>query len=131
MLDDIVDEGQAITANRVLATTRKLFNWCVDRGYLDVSPAAGITPPGIERSRSRVLTDDELTRIWRAGDELGYPFGPWLQIMIAAGGQRRGDVARMRWDDVHADQWVIPEPTKSDQAPHTVSLSTLAIELLD
>lgn len=130
LLDAIVDEGKDITANRVLATTRKLFNWAVDRGYLEMSPAAGITPPSMERSRSRVLTDDELGRIWSVCDtELGYPFGPWLQMMIATGGQRTGDVSNMRWDDIHADQWVIPIPTKSKDA-HSVPLSTLAMDVL-
>lgn len=129
LLDALVDAGKTTSANRLLATTRKLFGWCVERGYLELSPCVGIRPPGKESSRSRVLTSDELGAVWRACDALAYPWGSFVQLMIASGGQRERDVALMRWDQVHGDVWRIEEPTKSSE-PHTVPLSTLALEVL-
>ena len=38
MLDRVVDGGAPIAANRVLAATRKLFNWAVSRDILALSP---------------------------------------------------------------------------------------------
>ena len=41
LLDRVRERGSPIMANRVLATVRKFFNWCIGRGILDVSPAPG------------------------------------------------------------------------------------------
>ncbi len=129
LLDALVDAGKTTSANRMLATVRKLFGWCVERDYLELSPCLGIKPPGKEISRSRVLTADELGAIWRACDAIAYPWGTFVQLMIASGGQRERDVAQMRWGEVSGDVWRIEEPTKSSE-PHTVPLSSLALEVL-
>ncbi len=129
VLDAMVDRGTTTSANRCLATIRKLFNWCLERGYIEASPAAGIRPPGKEVSRARVLTAAELGAIWSAADEIGYPAGRWLQMMIASGGQRLTDVARMRRSEITGDVWRMVTPTKSDE-PHTVPLSSLALDVL-
>src|SRR6266481_3206815 len=60
LLDVVNDRGSPIMANRVLSAVRKLFNWCVARDVIQVSPCTLVTPPAAERSRDRVLTDDEL-----------------------------------------------------------------------
>ena len=39
-----------------LAAISKLFNWSVERGYLQLSPALGVKPPAKEVSRNRVLS---------------------------------------------------------------------------
>jgi integrase len=44
VLDAMMDRGTEVSANRCLATVRRLFNWCVERGYLERSPTAGIRP---------------------------------------------------------------------------------------
>ena len=125
LLDKLVDAGKGTTANRLLAATSKLFNWSVERGYLEVSPAFNVKAPAKEISRDRVLSLDEIRSIWKAADILGYPFGPWLQVMFATGGQRVGDVSRMQWSEIRGVWWQIDEPTKSDSM-HRVPLSSLS-----
>lgn len=130
VLDDLVDAGKGTTANRVLATISKLFNWSVERGYLDASPAVGVKAPAKEVSRDRVLSLEEIRKLWKAADQIGYPWGPWLKLMFATGGQREGDISRMQWREVRGTWWEIEQPTKSD-ASHRVPLSTFALEILD
>src|SRR6266850_166097 len=64
LLDAVNDRGAPIMANRVLSAVRKLFNWCVARDVIQVSPCTLVSPPAPERSRDRVLTDDELRLVW-------------------------------------------------------------------
>jgi integrase len=47
---------------------RSLFNWSIKppRRYLRHSPIAGYDPPGKDRKRGRVLSDDELKAVWHA-----------------------------------------------------------------
>ena len=66
-------------------------------------------------SRDRVLTDSELKLVWLASDEIGWPFGPFVKLLILTG-QRLNEVARMRWGEIdfEAKVWTIPrERTKS------------------
>ena len=70
MLDDIVDRGAPIAANRTLAAFRRMCRWAVGRHLIAVSPCAGIEAPSPERSRDRVLTDDELKAVWLASEGL-------------------------------------------------------------
>jgi integrase len=130
VLDAMVDRGIGTSANRCLATARRLFNWCVERGYLERSPAAGIRPLVRERPRERVLSMNELSAVWRAAASLGFPTGTWVQVMIATGGQRVRDVVTMRRASLELDTWRIETPTKSEK-PHVVPLSTLAQALLE
>lgn len=131
LLDDVTDAGKPYAANHTLAVVRKFFNWCVERGKLDVSPCMMVKRPHEQRARDRVLSDDELRAIWGACDQMAYPFGPFLKMLLATA-QRRSEVAQMRWSDVDLDAkvWTIPaEHTKADRA-HEVPLSPLAMEIL-
>jgi hypothetical protein len=68
LIDGIAAKGAKVTANRILARLRHLFNWAVERGRLPASPMFGMKPPRKERSRDRVLSDDELHWIWLGCD---------------------------------------------------------------
>ncbi len=131
LLDRLVDGGAAITANRTLAALSKLFNWAMDRGVLDQSPCVRVTKPGVERSRDRVLSDDELQAIWKAAGELGWPFGTFVQL-LALTGQRRNEVAGMRWSeiDLATAVWTIPASRTKNGRVHDVPLSDSAVRLL-
>jgi integrase len=123
--------GGPIAANRVLAAIRALFNFALKRGIIQSTPAALVDRPGAEITRNRVLTADEMRAIWRAAGELGYPFGQFFQLALITG-QRRDEVARMRWVDLNLDEalWTLPpEATKAGRA-HVVPLAPLAIQIL-
>jgi len=131
LLDAIMDEGLPIAANKTLAALRKLFAWALTREIVDASPIAGIEPPGEENRRERTLSDDELRNLWPELKELGYPFGHFFMLALVTG-QRRTEVAGMRWADIdlNAKTWTLPrELTKPDRT-HVVPLSTLAREIL-
>ena len=91
-LDEIVDRGAPAVANRTLAILRKMLNWAVERDLLEENPCAGVRAPAVERSRDRVLTDDELKAFWIASGELGAPFGQLYRFLLLTG-QRREEAA--------------------------------------
>ena len=131
LLDGIVDRGGGLSANRVLAAIRKLFNWAVQRGIITASPAAGIKAPLAEQSRDRVLSDDEIRWLWLACDKARYPFGSMAKLLLLTG-QRRNEVSGMTWDELDLDKalWTIPGGrTKNDEA-HEVPLSDAALSVI-
>jgi integrase len=132
-------------ARRLLAYTRVLFKWAVQNDLVEASPVVDVVAPGAEQERERVLNVTEIETLWRAWERMAWPFGSMLQLLLITG-QRREEVASMRWSDIRprASQqvrpdatvtsiewvWTIPrENTKGDRS-HEVPLSPLASEIL-
>ena len=131
LLADLVSEGHPIAANRTLAAVRKMFAWAVDEEILSTSPVKKFKAPAKENERDRVLSDDELTRVWEASGKLGSIIGGFVRVLILTG-QRRDEVGTMRWRDINLETkvWTLPrEVTKADRS-HEVPLSPLAISVL-
>jgi integrase len=128
---DAVNDRAPIMANRVLAAVRKLFNWCLARDVISVSPCTLVEPPAPEHSRERILTDDEIRRLWKATDSEGWPFGPLVKMLLLTG-QRLGEVGGMRWEelDLDAKMWTLPGERVKNNNKHEVPLSDLAVEIL-
>lgn len=132
LLDAIVDRGSPITANRTLSIMKRWLGWSVERGYIEISPVANIRPPSVEKSRERVLSEDELREVWESAGTLGYPNGPFVRLLILTA-QRRGEVAGMRWQDVNLNDamWRLSaEQTKAGRV-HDVPLSGPALNILE
>lgn len=131
VLDDCVDAGLPSAANHALAAIRKFFNWCVERGLLDTSPCQGVKKPAQDKARERVLDADELARIWRAADLIGYPFGPVVKLLMLTA-QRRGEVAGMQWPhlDLAAQLWTLPGEVTKNGRQHLVPIAPATEQLL-
>ena len=131
---DLLDEMAENTpgaANRARAVISKFFNWCLDRGILDTSPAIRLPSPAPVNERDRVLSDDEVKVLWLAFDSMVEPLRSFFKILLLTG-QRRGEVATMQWAHVELDTalWTIPrELVKADRVQE-VPLSPLTIEIL-
>jgi integrase len=78
------------------------------------------------------LTDDELKAVWRSCEELGWPFGSLVRFLILTG-QRRGEVAGMRWSelDLAGKAWMLPKERTKNNRAHAVPLSRQAVEILE
>jgi len=119
-----------IAANRLLALISKIFTWAVDEEIIDASPAMRLPRPAKEKDRERVLSADEIGRLWPALETLGYPCGPLYQMMLCTA-QRRGEVASMKWSQIGPDGWRLPGASAKTNVGHLVPLSTLARETLN
>lgn len=131
LIDGAVERGAGYQANRIHSNLRKLFNWCVERGIVDVSPMIRMKPPTKEQARDRVLTDDEIRAVLKACADEPYPYRQFVPLLIATG-QRRGEISNLKWSqiDLDAKQLVIPAERSKNGKPHVVPLSDLALKLL-
>ncbi len=131
-LIDAVAERGPIMANRTLAYVRKLFNWCIERGYITATPCAGIKPPGAAKARERVLDDDELAEVWRAADAIG---GNWCAVvkLLTLTAQRRDEVVSMRWEELDLTKaaWTLPGERTKNKRGHEVPLVATAVGVLE
>ncbi len=70
LLDDIIERGAPYAANRALAWFKKLCSWSVERGIIEISPCATVTSPSPEKSRDRILNDEEIKAAGGRSDRL-------------------------------------------------------------
>jgi integrase len=114
-----------------LAGLSKFFRWCVERSYIENNPALYISKPSKENPRDRVLSEDELVRIWTETKTMGYPFGPLLQILLLTA-QRKGEVAGLRWSEINFKDkvWTIPKERSKNKNSHLVPLTDNAVQIL-
>jgi integrase len=152
----IVDRGSPIMANRVLAIVRRMLNYGVRNDWIDANPASLIDKPGREVSRERVLTHEEIRRLWRllsrqpttaeraapgrkrskgTSDDPICPLAPPMAAAIKIRlltAQRGGEVIKMRWKDLDLDAawWTIPGEHAKNGRAHRVPLVPEAIAII-
>jgi integrase len=131
----IMRRGKRIAANRTLAYLRKFFTWAVRERIIPASPAMGIDLPAGETPRDRVLDDSELLKTWHALDADPGLINAVGKLLILTG-QRRGEVAGMRWSEIHGlggDQvvtWELPGRRTKNHRDHVVPLTPQAVNIL-
>ncbi|MFG1325166.1 tyrosine-type recombinase/integrase [Xanthobacter variabilis] len=131
VLDELGAAGIGIGANRALAAIKKLFAWCLGRGTVEVNPVAALKAPAKEVARDRVLSDDEIAACWIGAEGEDFPFEPFAKMVMLTG-QRRGEVAGMRWSELDLDggTWTLPARRTKNATQHVVPLAPLALSLL-
>ncbi len=157
LLDRVTKRGSPIAANRLLAVVRKMLAFGVSEDWLDASPASHVEKPGVEKSRDRVLTDDEIRRLWRCLEHFPTtaekqapgrkrakgtkadplcPISPALaavQKIRLLTAQRGGEVLGMEWSelDLAAGWWTIPGTRTKNAEAHRVFLTTPTIAIIE
>lgn len=132
MLDEMMDRGAPIAANRAFAQLRKMCNWAISRGIIEQNPCVGVTPPTKETKRERVLDDKEIKLAWRAFESVGWPFGPLGKLLLLTGARLR-EVAGMKWSELNLDAqtWTLPKDRTKNKREHVVPLSEQALEVIE
>ncbi len=95
LLDLLLDKGREGgpmpgAAKDVIKHMHHLFEFAVDRGIIDSNPAHKLKRKILKSNGAahRALDDAELRAIWKAADEIGYPYGPCIQLLILTGRRR-------------------------------------------
>jgi integrase len=129
LVEGIADRGSPIMANRTLALIRKMLNFAITRDWIDANPAARIPKPGAERSRERVLTDDEIRLVWDACEAERPALCALMRLRLVTA-QRGGELARLRWIDVESDWLTLPSTATKNKVAHRVFLTSRAQTLV-
>ncbi|QBQ56226.1 tyrosine-type recombinase/integrase [Nitrosococcus wardiae] len=134
LLDDIIDRGSPIVANRTLACVRKMFNYALERSLIEMNPCSAVKMPGKERKRDRVLNEEEIRTFWHGLKEarILLPIRLALQLQLVTA-QRKGELIRAEWShfDFASGWWTIPAERTKNHLAHRVPLSPLALESIE
>jgi integrase len=79
-----------------------------------------------------VLSDAELAAVWRGAIAAGYPFGPFVQLLILTG-QRREEVAALQWSELDQERalWTLPAQRAKNGVVHDIPLSGQSLDVLN
>src|SRR4051794_33039914 len=129
VLDAAVARDAPIAGKRAARYLRRVLSWAVQRELIAANPAAGLdldelTRP--EKPRERVLSDDELRKLWTATSKAAV-FGDLTRFYVLTG-LRQQEAAALRWGDLDGAVALIGD-TKSGQ-PHRLPLSAAALAIL-
>jgi integrase len=125
----VADDGRRAMARQTAAYGSACFSWAIHVDLLAENPFSGLRLEPAP-SRERVLTDDELRSIWNATNGQG-PYSAIVRLLMLTG-QRREEVAGMRWGELDADltTWTIPGTRTKNHRDHIVPLSPHARAVL-
>lgn len=131
VLDEIKERGAPVMANRVLAYTRKMFSWAIERAVLEVHPFLMMKRPNKEETRERTLTGAEIRIFWQNLDKckMSDPIKRALKLILVTG-QRPGEIIGMHRNEINGDWWEIPAERSKNKQAHRVFLTEMAKQLI-
>ena len=118
-----------ITAGLARTALQGFYVWAMQQGLVESNPVIGTAVPVMGKARERVLTDDELIRIWKACWDDDY--GRVIRLLILTG-CRRQEVGGMGWSELDLERgtWTIPAARSKNGRAHTLPLPAMALDIL-
>ena len=115
------------TGRAMHARLSAFFGWCVDEMRIESNPCSKLRRPPPSKSRDRVLSDDELRKVWIAADGLGPQYGAVVRLMILTGARLR-EVGHMPWSELSDDLtvWTLPKERAKNKTELILPLPKLA-----
>ena len=134
LFDSITGRGAIVQARRVYATLATFFRWCRKRDVILVNPMEGLSRKdlGSELSRDRVLSDAELAKLlaYVRGANTYDPFLAATHFLIFSG-NRKEEVAGLRWDEINGDVIAFPAERMKNRLPFDLPLTPHLKAILD
>ena len=127
---------KSATVSIAYRTLRTFFNWLVAEEEIRTSPMARMRPPRVTEEAPKVLTDVELTRLFKrcAGRTFEARRDAALMRVLADSGMRRGELAGLTVGDVHlegAGLILLRGETSKGNRDRLVPLSREAVAAVD
>lgn len=108
---------------------RTFLRWCTrpPRRYLPHSPLEGYEAPSQDRKGKRILSDQELMKVWEASEG---QYGAMVRL-LTLWGARNGEVARTRRSWIENGVLTIPGEFTKNHRDHSIPLLPMALAILE
>lgn len=132
VFEPIERSGKPVAARRVFEDIRAMLRWAVELEYLPTNPIEGMRGPEINAPRERVLSDSEITTLWKALPEVLPPTYRRIVQLCLITAQRLGEVSGLTRSELHFDraEWHLPGSRTKNGHPHIVPLSDMAVTII-
>lgn len=106
-----------LTDPNQIKALKAFFNWCIDHGFYDRNPF--IRRKVTFGVRDRLLTDEEVTAIWRVSQS---PYSDIVRLLLMTG-QRRNQVWRYDPAWIGGDTITFPAEVMKSKRSHTIPVT--------
>ncbi|MBP6690449.1 MAG: integrase arm-type DNA-binding domain-containing protein, partial [Hyphomonadaceae bacterium] len=133
LLDELIANNRPGAAREVRKHLHRLFGWATDREIITANPIAAMKRGDLQPEEiGRSLSDEEVRAVWQAAGQMGYPFGPFVQLLMLTG-QRRNDWALALRSEISSSkrQLEIGAERFKSRRLHVVPLSDQAWEIVE
>ena len=138
-IERIVDSGRPTIANDALMYCKQLFRHGIRLDLISTNPAEAFTVQhagGVEKSRSRSLSIDELAKVFATFRDNSNQFTRENYLALAlllVLGVRKGELIAAKWSefDIDAQLWNMPEERSKTGVAITVPLAPVVIDWLE
>lgn len=121
----------AVQTDAIGRTLIAVFTYMIDRMPDSWTPPIPTQKRAAKVKRKRVLTDDELNKVWStASDGASDEYGRFLKFLLGTA-QRDGKTLQMRREDLKGDTWFIPRnDDREKRAPSFIKLSPMMLSIV-
>lgn len=135
VLDEATARGARVSGLRGLTYLRAVLRWAVQRRLIEHDPTEAMPVRDIRKAmahkpRARVLSAAELAKLWPVLEADPGPYAAVMRLALLTG-QRRDELAGMRWRDLDLARAEWHQPTNKADRPHLVPLSAAARAIVE
>src|SRR5262249_43814594 len=123
----VQDERGPEAAHKILGLISKIMNWHSSRSDTFKSPIVRGMGRTEGNQRQRVLSDDELRRVWLACEGT---LGAFVKVLLLSA-CRRSDISAMKWTELVGNDLIIPSDRYKTGLELVVPLSQSAKAIID
>jgi integrase len=130
LLGQIETSSGATSRNRLRSSLSAFWAWAIAEGLCEQSPVTGTAKAEMGASRDRVLSQEELRKLWRALTDNRFSEIVRLLLLTAC---RRNEIGNLTWDEIDLKRKLIvlpPDRTKNGRGLE-LPLSTQALAIID
>ena len=137
-LEQIVQRGAKVHANKILSTLKQMYNYGISKGIVDINPlqhTKAMDVGGKEIPRERNLSMLEVKQLWSYLDSDSHRMTQYTILaikLLILSGCRLSEVREARWNEFNFNErlWTIPKERYKTGIEHKVYLTDLMFELL-
>ncbi len=134
LLDNLIKDKRVGIAREIRKHLSRIFNFAADREIISANPLAGMARRDLRpvQEAGRALADWELRAIWKAAEQMEYPFGSMYKVLMLTG-QRLREIADASRPEISERQKCldIPRERYKGKRDHVVPLAPQVWDILE
>jgi integrase len=130
LLGQVETGSGAVSRNRLRSSLSAFWKWAIAEGLTETNPVLGTLKAEVAASRDRVLTPDELRKLWHALGDNRFSEVVRLLLLTAC---RRTEIGNLTWQEIDLNRKLIvlsPDRTKNGRGLE-LPLSTQALAIIN
>jgi integrase len=134
LLDAVADQGIEREAEKRRQTIGAMFRWALSQDIVETDPTTGLGGYDPGTPRDRVLTLEEIEKLWEWLDSSALPSEPAdIMKLELLTGARCGEISGLCAEEIDRDEWIwkLPAARSKNKRPRATPLVGVARQIVE